>query len=238
MRTVLLSLCVLGFFAPANAAEQHIDFEPPDALLDLDMEHVIVTGERDDTTEAERQAYLIHRKAMSLYHRGDYEAALPYLLAAAKRGYKDSQARLSHLYLHGLGGLRRSDRVGIGWMGVAAHGETTPIIRRRFDELMAAVPDRHMTSIKEVVEQYVAKYGQYEQTVVCEIAKHASTHIAKNRCYFDYEFTVMSANEITDMYEYYKDKIIDPSQWSSFQVLDNFSENIDMPPQRPTPIDQ
>lgn len=224
-----LLLCAPLFM---SAAEVHIDFSTPDALLDLDMEEVIVRAEREGSTESDRQAFLAHRKAMILYARGDYEAALPYLIAAARNGYKDSQARLAHLYLHGLGGLRRSDKSGIGWMGAAAYGETTPIIQRRFDELMAAVPHRHMETIKAVVEAYVEKYGQYEQNVVCEVAAHASSRIAKNRCYFDYEFTVMSSNEIADMNEYYKDKIIDPQQWSSFQLLDNFNGNVEMPPQQ------
>lgn len=194
------------------------------------MEHLIVTGEAEGSLESERRAYLDFRRGMFLYSSGNYEEALPYLISSAKHGYKDSQARLAHLYLHGLGGVRRSDVVGIAWMGVAAHGETTPIIQRHYDELMAAVPPHHMESLKRVVEEYVEKYGNFEQNVECEVAKHASTHIAKNRCYFEYEFAVLSALEIADMQDYYRDKIIPPDQWSSFAGLDNLTRV-------PVPID-
>lgn len=187
------------------------------------MEHLIVTGESESSLETEHRAYLDHRRGMFLYSRGNYEEALPYLTSSAKHGYKDSQARLAHLYLHGLGGVRRSDVVGIAWMGVAAHGETTPIIQRHYDELMAAVPPHHMESLKRVVEEYVEKYGNFDQNVQCDVAKHASTHIAKNRCYFEYEFTVLSALEIADMQEYYRDKIIPPDQNASFAGLDNLT---------------
>lgn len=222
-------LLVMSFSVVAD--ERHTQFDAPHAgHADDDMEHLIVTGEVEDSIEFERRVYLDHRRGMFLYSRGNYDEALPYLISTAKHGYKDSQARLAHLYLHGLGGVRRSDVVGIAWMGVAAHGETTPIIQRRYDELMAAVPPHHMESLKRVVEEYVEKYGNFDQNVECDVAAHASTHIAKNRCYFEYEFTVMSAMEIADMQEYYRDKIIPPDQNSSFAGLDNLTRV-------PVPID-
>lgn len=228
-----VSLLVLSLAISGD--ERHTQFDTPHAgHTDAGMEHLIVTGEAEDSIESERRAYLDHRRGMFLYSRGQYEKALPYLISSAKHGYKDSQARLAHLYLHGLGGVRRSDVVGIAWMGVAAHGETTPIIQRRYDELMAAVPPHHMESLKRVVEEYVEKYGNFEQNVECDIAKHASTHISKNRCYFEYEFTVLSALEIADMQEYYRDMIIPPDQNSSFAGLDNLTR-VPVPIDPPTP---
>ncbi|MYD44391.1 MAG: sel1 repeat family protein [Gammaproteobacteria bacterium] len=213
-----------------SAVERHTEFDlPHDARADDGMEHMIVTGEVDDSAEAERRAYLDHRRGMYLYGQSKFDEALPYLISSAKHGYKEAQARLAHLYLHGLGGVRRNDVVGVAWMGVAAHGETTPIIQRRYDELMSAVPPHHMAALKKVVEQYVEKYGSFEQTVVCEIAKHASTFISKNRCYFEYEFAVLSALEIADMQDFYRDQIIPPDQLSSFSGLDNMSARIPIP---------
>ena len=209
-----------------------MDFESPpstSATNEDGMPELIVSGERDDSIEARRRTYLDHRKAMFLYRQGKYEEALPYLVKAARHGYKDSQARLAHLYLHGLGGLNRSDITGIAWLGTAADGETTPIIKRRYDELIAAVPVSHMKTVKDLVAEYVEKYGNIEQTVECDVAKHASTLISKNRCYFKYEFAVLSALEIAEMQEYYKDQIIPPDQYSSFSGLDNFSGNIEIP---------
>ena len=218
------------------ADERHTQFDIPHTRHDdADMEHLIVTGRAEDSVESEQRAYLEHRRGMFLYSRGNYSEALPYLMSSAKHGFKDSQARLAHLYLHGLGGVRRSDVVGIAWMGVAAHGETTPIIQRRYDELMAAVPSHHMESLKRVVEEYVEKYGSFDQNVECDVAKHASTHISKNRCYFEYEFAVLSAMEIAAMQEYYQDKIIPPDQNSSFAGLDNLTRvpvPVDPPAQR------
>lgn len=220
---------------PLSADEAHTRFKSlHESHTDAGMEHLIVTGEAEDSLESERRAYLDHRRGMFLYASGKYEEALPYLMSSAKHGYKDSQARLAHLYLHGLGGVRRSDVVGIAWMGVAAHGETTPIIQRRYDQLMAAVPPHHMESLKRVVEEYVEKYGSFEQNVECDVAKHASTHISKNRCYFEYEFAVLSALEIADMQEYYRDMIIPPDQNSSFAGLDNLTR-VPVPIDPPTP---
>ena len=215
-------------------AERHTQFDVPEKTkIESGMEHLIVTGEAVDSVESKQRAYLDHRRGMFLYSRGEYAEALPYLMSSAKHGYKDSQARLAHLYLHGLGGVRRSDIVGIGWMGVAAHGETTPIIQRHYDELMAAVPPHHMDSLKRVVEQYVEKYGNFDQNVVCDVAKHAGTFIAKNRCFFEYEFAVLSALEIAEMQEYYIDKIIPPDQFSSFAIMDNLTR---VPEPIPAPV--
>lgn len=221
------------------AAETHTDIKlPPGSNVDPGMEHLVVTGESEDSGEAERRAYLDHRRGMFLYANGSYDEALPYLISAAKHGYKDSQARLAHLYLHGLGGLSRSDVVGIAWMGVAAHGETTPIIQRHYDQLISAVPAKHMTTLKKVVEEYVEKYGHFDQNVVCDVAKHASTFISKNRCYFEYEFTVMSSLEIAAMQEVFQGQIIPPDQNSSFAGMDNLSarpaNEIPPPPIPPT----
>ena len=120
------AILFLMSFAVA-ADERHTQFDTlHGGHDDADMEHLIVTGEAEDTLESERRAYLDHRRGMLHYSRGNYSEALPYLISSAKHGFKDSQARLAHLYLHGLGGVRRSDVVGIAWMGVAAHGETTP----------------------------------------------------------------------------------------------------------------
>lgn len=237
----IVGTVVLGCFLAVciGAAEQHTEFDVPFGdSSDSDMEHLIVTGEAEDSAEADQRAYQDHRKAMYLYSTGQYDEALPYLISSAKHGFKDSQARLAHLYLHGLGGVRRSDVVGVAWMGVAAHGQTTPIIRRRYDELMSAVPPQHMDSLKRVVEQYVEKYGNLDQNVVCDVATRAGTIIAKNRCYFEYEFAVLSSLEIADMQEYYRDKIIPPDQLASFSIMDRLSAlpaGADPPPAPPTP---
>lgn len=229
-RVCALVIVVFSYLS-VHSAEQHTQFDTlPSTFHGEDgMEHVVVSGERDDSVESMRRVYNEHKRGMYLYSRGSYEEALPHLLIAAKHGYKDSQARLAHLYLHGLGGVRRSDTTGIGWMGAAANGETTPIIQRRFQELMDAVPPRHTEAIKRVVEEYVAKYGQYEQNVECRVAKHASTLISEKRCYFQYEFAVLSALEIADMQDYYRDKIIPPDQYSSFSMMENFTTPIDPP---------
>ena len=229
-----LICCAIVYATVASTAERHDQFDPPSEMSRdaQGLEQIIVLAEREDSAESERRVYMDHRKALYLYARGKYEEALPLLLTAAKHGYKDSQARLAHLYLHGLGGVRRSDKSGIAWMGVAAHGETTPIIQRRYEELLGAVPPMHMDSLKRLVEQFVQKYGNFEQTVQCEVAKHSSTMISKTRCYFEYEFAVLSPLEIEDMQKYYEDKIIPPDQYSSFSGLDNFTTPIEMPPVR------
>ncbi len=90
----------------------------------LEVEEVIVIGEPGDpfkphNFEFMQSTYDARGKGSCLYRRGEYAESFPYLLAAAKRGFKFAQARVSFLYQQGLG-RERDTEASIGWLSVAA----------------------------------------------------------------------------------------------------------------------
>ena len=124
-----------------------------------------------------RQLYLQHR----------YAEAVPYLRAAAKRGFKMAQARLGEILVLGLDDIDQNVEVGMGWMGVAAHGTTLPSIRNRFNDLRSHVPAELHPQLASVVGEYVDKYGPDANGVNCLRHKPAGTQITKLRCGFEDE---------------------------------------------------
>ena len=76
--------------------KRHTQFDVPEKTkIESGMEHLIVTGEAEDSVESEQRAYLDHRRGMFLYSRGEYAEALPYLMSSAKHGYKDFPGSVS-----------------------------------------------------------------------------------------------------------------------------------------------
>ena len=103
-----------------------------------DIEEIFVKGERihgDDMDLLEMQrVYRWKETAARSFKSGQYEKAFPQLSVLARMGFKDAQARLSYIYLHGLGGQQKSNMEAISWLGVAAIGETRPAYRNLFNQ--------------------------------------------------------------------------------------------------------
>ena len=110
--------------------------------------------------------YEARRKGGQLYRRGRYAAALPFLLAAAKKGFKWEQARVSFLYQQGYG-TEQDVEAAVGWLGVAARGATTPEIRGRFKKLWARIPEEHRPHFEAVVDEYEKRYGNKANHTDC-----------------------------------------------------------------------
>ena len=110
--------------------------------------------------------YEARREGGRLYRRGRYAAALPFLLAAAKRGFKWEQARVSFLYQQGYG-TEQDVEAAVGWLGVAARGATTPEIRGRFKELWARIPEEHRPHFEAVIDEYEKRYGNKANHTDC-----------------------------------------------------------------------
>ena len=111
---------------------------------DDDVEEVIVTASppergKPPTLEFLTEIYGNRQSGSLLYRRGNYAESFPYLLAAARRGFKMAQARVSFLYYHGFG-TPRDTVAAVGFLGLAATPPTLPEIRRRFDEVWDRVP--------------------------------------------------------------------------------------------------
>lgn len=166
-----------GAWAAAIEADEEVVVEAPPLETDAEA----IANRMLDThlsNERGRQLYLQHR----------YAEAVPHLLAAAKRGFKMSQARLGEIYVLGLDGVPQDIAAGMGWLGVAASGTTMPSIRGRFSELRSNVPPAFQPRLDEVVAAFTAKYGTEATDVTCTRDKLLGTHATKLYCYFGDEW--------------------------------------------------
>ena len=138
-----------------------------------------------------------HRGAM-LYRQGRYREAVPFLLAASKRGFKLSQARLADIYLHGRGGVPRDLEAAVGWLGVAAEPKSDGYIRRYYNEVLGELPPAWSTDVEEVVADYRSMYGSHAHRVKCARSGGSSLRIKKLRCRFIDEATQCRTFETID----------------------------------------
>ena len=163
----------LGSLPPADETLTVVEGSPPatEGERAMRMEDTHLANERG------RQLYLQHR----------YGEAAPYLLAAAKRGFKMAQARLGEILVLGLDDIDQDVAGGMGWLGVAASGTTIPSIRNRFDELHDNVPAQLHPRLASIVSAYTAKYGADAMGVDCRRHKPVGTHMTKIRCSFEDE---------------------------------------------------
>ena len=109
------------------------DDPEPDPLFEQrqgphsDVEEVVVTAPIIDTPAPEigqvpsgqfiAEIYDAANRGSALYNEGKYKEALPFLVAAARRGFKWAQASAADIYLNGRGGVAPDLEAGIGWLG-------------------------------------------------------------------------------------------------------------------------
>ena len=157
---------------------------------DIDhIEELFVEGERPtgadmDLLEMDR-VYRWKETAARSFKSGQYEKAFPQLLILARMGFKDAQARVSYIYLHGLGGQKKSNMEAIGWLGVATTGETRPAYRNLFKQMMAQIPSEHRASVDALVQSYRDKYGADKMGIDC--SRSRTGHISKFLCRYSAE---------------------------------------------------
>ena len=114
--------------APESAGAQFAgNVEPPTSISyvadaeesGVPLEVITVIEERIQTLADRRSIYRALAKGKRLYALDQIDEAFPYLLDTAQRGFKDSQARVGHIYLQGLGDVERDATQGVGWLGAA-----------------------------------------------------------------------------------------------------------------------
>ena len=178
----------LALFAVASAADDSKSVrDRPDAVRsEQPTEEMTVVGERLPLGAAERrQLYRELARGKRLFAKKRVDKALPYLMKTAERGFKDSQARVGHIYLQGLGNVQRDAEQGIGWLGVASDGVTSPGIRNYFNDIWARIPERYVPYFEEVVAEYKSKYGRQATGVVCEMERPLDSHVKQLGCFFE-----------------------------------------------------
>ncbi len=152
-----------------------------------------------ETVESQRRAavalYRSREKGLKLYAEKKYEEAFPHLMAAAKGGFKMPQAQLGFMHLQGLGGAKKDTRFALGWLGVAADGVTDPSIRNYFNDIWERIPAENQPAYKELVGNFVAKYGADTNDVKCQQVNKVASKIKQLRCMI----TDPDGRVITDM---------------------------------------
>lgn len=129
-----------------------------------------------------------HAKGGLLYRQQRYAEAFPYLMNAAKRGFKVSQARVGFIYQQGLGGVSRNPAAAIGWIGVAATRKASPEIVRYYREMRRQVPSEKGPQIDQIVARYVAEYGPDATGIRCDNTRAAGSHISTLKCEHEQEY--------------------------------------------------
>lgn len=178
--------------------------EPPEYLTDGYVEEMVVTAPIVRTPAPEpgevpsgqfiAEVYDAANRGSQLYREKRYKEALPYLVAAAKRGFKWAQASAADIYLHGLGGVPVDLESGIGWLGVAAQPKTNNAILKFFNESKSLMPERYTeAAIDTIVSDYRAQYGHRAHRVACRLDTDEgvtwSFNFKRLRCHFIDEAT-------------------------------------------------
>lgn len=158
---------------------------PVVAPADDDIEEMVVTERRLLDVQGRRGIYRQVAKGKRLFAQNQYKEAFPYLLTTAERGFKDSQARVGHIYLAGLGDVDRDAEAGVGWLGVAATGTTSPGIRNYFNDIWERIPEQHVPYFEEVVDEYRTRYGEETTGVVCEMHRPLRSFVKELGCFFE-----------------------------------------------------
>ena len=169
----LLSAVAWTFSTLANGADESGSSLPARAseYRAEAMEEIVVEGERIDPTSMDflemERIYLQKANASRNFKIGKYEEAFPELLQLAKLGFKDAQARVGFLFLHGLGGQKKSNLKALGWLGVASQGTTRPQYRNIFNQMMNEVPEDQQSLANFVVADYREKFDSKKLGIEC-----------------------------------------------------------------------
>ena len=101
------------------------------------------------------------------YFEEEYDEALPHLTVAAGRGFKEAQSQLGSIYLNGLGSTEKDIVQAVGWLGVAASGESRPGIVELYEDVLANIPEQHHATLEQVVKQFRDAYDGSRTRVRC-----------------------------------------------------------------------
>lgn len=165
------------------------------------VEVVTVVGERTKLNAADRRRiYEDLATGHKLYADNKIKEAFPYLLNTAERGFKNSQATVSHIYAYGLGEVERDTSQAVGWLGVAADGVTSGSVKNYFRTVWKRIPEQHVPYFEEVVEEFKAKYGERATGVVCDAQRPIRTHIKRLSCYFKEDLDDQTRDDLTDYF--------------------------------------
>ena len=174
-------------YAPQAPRQQSAQTEAAseDELSARADEVMTVFEKRLETADSRRDIYRMVAKGKRLFAQKQIDEAFPYLLDTAELGFKGSQARVGHIYLQGLGEIERDTVQGVGWLGVASSGSTSPGIRNYFNDIWKRIPDAHVPYFEEVVDDFKNSYGERATGVICELDRPARSFLKELDCFFE-----------------------------------------------------
>jgi len=151
--------------------------------IGLVMTTAPASGQDDLVPQEEiENTYRAQTQGRQLFRAKKYEEAIPYLEFAAQRGFKQAQVMLGEIYVKGLGGVKADLVQGIGWLGVAASGESDPRIRQLYESVRENIPKQHDDTVEKIIAQYTRNFDGRRTRVVCEMVQRAGTHGKLMRC--------------------------------------------------------
>lgn len=205
-RVGVVALALFAASALADAAGDTTTEEAPGGAGASDdrVEVVTVVGERPNLdAKVRRRIYEELATGNRLWADKKVKEAFPYLLNTAERGFKHSQARVGHIYAYGLGDVERDTTQAVGWLGVAATGETSRPIKNYFNTIWKRIPEQHVPYFEEVVEDFTAKYGARATGVVCEMRRPVHSYIKRLGCFFQEDLDEQTRDALA---EYFNDR--------------------------------
>ena len=191
--TIVRSMRRLCFLAIAALVTQQVSAVEPiaheivyDEFGHIVLEELTITAARPPlTAEQTLEAYDSYQRGKELFEEEKYQEALPYILTAAKAGYKESQWELAMILLQGRGGVPRNDVQAIGWFAASAKGEkANRVVKRHFETLMDAVPVERTAALMQVVNKFRDRYGRDEPIILCKKERFTSSFVHALRCFF------------------------------------------------------
>jgi hypothetical protein len=168
-----------------------------------DVEEIVVKGRQYRARPNISSMFDIrddHAKGGLLYRQKRYAEAFPYLMNAAKRGFKISQARVGFIYQQGLGGVPRNGAAAIGWIGVAASRKTSPEIVNYYRRMRDKVPPVKVDQIDQIVARFVAQYGPDATGIRCDNTRMAGSHISTLKCDHEEEYESRDVLDRADLF--------------------------------------
>lgn len=164
------------------------------------MEEVIVRDKPMEFPNVQTFAdrHMVHSRGEYYYRTRQYKKAFPFLLASARQGFKMAQARLGFIYQQGLGEVQRDGWRAVGWLGVAAHGDTDPSIRNYYRKILRKIPEELIPAVDAVVADFVERYGPEATGMECIMSRPAGSHIARMACNFKLEFALQDVNSLLE----------------------------------------
>lgn len=187
-----------GFGLVERTLDAAVDEDQGSAIPAEVMEEVIVRDKPMEFPNVQTFAdrHMVHSRGEYFYRTRQYKKAFPYLLASARQGFKMAQARLGFIYQQGLGDVERDGWRAVGWLGVAAHGDTDPAIRNYYRKILRKIPEELMPAVDKVVEEFVKRYGPEATGMECIMSRPAGSHIARMACNFKLEFALQDVNSL------------------------------------------